>query len=485
MVDLAFAENRFGLGPRGDAAAGVAGDPRGWAAAQLRGTQPQLAGVPSRREVAEGLADYLQMQREAKMEARDVTPAPAAMMTRADMPKDGAAKVKKEVSPEVKAARREGRDTYARMVGARVNAALTSDTPFLERLTHFWANHFAVSAQKQTTLGFAGLLEMEAIRPHVNGRFGDMLLAVERHPAMLFYLDQAQSIGPNSAFAQRAAARGNNRGLNENLAREILELHTLGVRTGYAQADVTEFARALTGWTVAGISRGPGGRFASGEPGDFAFVDLLHEPGARTIIGRRYAEGGEAQGRAVLETLATHPATARHIATKLTRHFAADDPPPAMVARLEQAFLNSGGDLPTVYRALIDSPEAWDPASVKFRSPWDWTVASLRAVGIKSLEPMVSVGTFRELGQPVWMPPSPAGWDDDAASWAGPDALVRRVEAAQRIALRAGDRVDARALAPTLLGRRLSDTTKTAIARSESPITGLALLLASPEMLRR
>ena len=485
MVDLAFAENRFGLGPRGDAAAGAAGDPRGWAAAQLRGTQPQLAGVPSRREVAEGLADYLQIQREAKMDARDAAPAPAAMMTKADMPKDGAAKVKKEVSPEVKAARREGRDTYARMVGARVNAALTSDTPFLERMSHFWSNHFAVSAQKQTTVGFAGLLEMEAIRPHVNGRFGDMLLSVERHPAMLFYLDQAQSIGPNSAFGQRAAARGNNRGLNENLAREILELHTLGVRTGYAQADVTEFARALTGWTVAGIARGPGGRFATGEPGDFAFVDLLHEPGARTIIGRRYAEGGVGQARAVLEMLGSHPATARHIATKLARHFAADDPPPAMVARLEQAFLKSGGDLPTVYRALIDSPEAWDPASVKFRSPWDWTIASLRAVGTRELQPMVAVATLRELGQPGWMPPSPAGWDDDAASWAGPDALVRRVEAAQRIALRAGDAADARSLAPTLLGGRLSDKTKTAIARAESPTTGLALLLASPEMLRR
>ncbi|WP_309603392.1 DUF1800 domain-containing protein [Sphingomonas sp.] len=483
MVDLAFAENRFGLGPRGDAAAG--GDPRGWAAAQVRGAPPRLAGVPSRREVAEGLADYLAVQREARIERREAAPAPAAMMTAADMPKGDSAAAKKQIDPDVRMARREGRETYARLVAARVNAALTTQTPFLERMSHFWANHFAVSAQKQTTLGFAGLLEMEAIRPHVTGRFGDMLLAVEQHPAMLFYLDQAQSIGPNSQLGTRAAARGNNRGLNENLAREILELHTLGVRTGYAQADVTEFARALTGWTVAGIARGPGARFATGEPGDFSFVELLHEPGARTIIGRRYAEGGVAQGRAVLEALAVHPATARHIATKLARHFAADDPPPTMVVRLEQAFLKSGGDLPTVYRALIDSPEAWDPASVKFRSPWDWTIASLRAVGISALEPMVSVGTFRELGQPVWMPPSPAGWDDDAASWAGPDALVRRVEAAQRIAVRAGDRVDARALAPNLLGARLSDKTKTAIARSESPTTGLALLLASPEMLRR
>jgi uncharacterized protein (DUF1800 family) len=481
MVDRAFAENRFGLGPRGDSA-DSGGDPRGWAAAQLAGAPVQLAGLPSRREVAEGLADYIEMQRQARQEKRQDTP--AAMMTPADMPK-GDGQQAKQVDPQVRAARRESRDVYARLVAARVNSALTTSTPFLERMTHFWANHFAVSAQKLTTVGFAGLLEMEAIRPNVTGRFGDMLLAVERHPAMLFYLDQAQSIGPNSLFGQRAAARGNNRGLNENLAREILELHTLGVRTGYGQADVTEFARALTGWTVAGIARGPAARFSQGEPGQFSFIEQLHEPGSRMILGRRYSEGGEGQAREVLATLAVHPATAHHVATKLARHFAADDPPPAMVARLEQAFLKSGGDLPAVYRALIDSPEAWNPASVKFRSPWDWTVASLRALGTRELQPLPAVGVLKELGQPVWMPPSPAGWDDDTASWAGPDALVRRVEAAQRMATRAGDTVDARALAPRVLGNRLSDPTKTAIARAESPATGLALFLASPEMLRR
>ena len=477
MADRAFAENRFGLGPRGDAS-DAGGDPRGWAAAQLSRFEPRLTGIPTRIEVAEGLADYLAMQRESRMERREAAPAAAATMTPADMPK-------RKVDPEVRVARRENREDYARLVAARVNNALTTQTPFLERMAHFWANHFAISAQKQTTLGFAGLLETEAVRPNLMGRFGDMLQAVERHPAMLFYLDQAQSIGPNSQLGQRAAMRGNNRGLNENLAREILELHTLGVRTGYAQADVTEFARSLTGWTVAGIARGPGARFAQGQAGDFAFVDLLHEPGARTIMGRKFGEGGEAQGKAVLDMLAVHPATARHVATKLARHFAADTPPPPMVARIEAAFLKSGGDLPTVYRAVIDSPEAWDGASVKFRSPWDWTVASLRALGTRELQPMVAVATLRELGQPVWMPPSPSGWDDDAAAWAGPDALYRRVEAAQRMATRAGDAVDARAIAPRLIGGRLSEMTKTAIARAESPTTGLALLLASPEMLRR
>lgn len=479
MADRAFAENRFGLGPRGDTPVEAKSDPRGWATAQLSRFEPRLAGIPSRVEVAEGLADYLAMQREARMERREAMPPdPNAMKTATDMPQ-------RMRDPEVRMARRENREDYARLVAARVNNALTTPAPFVERMTHFWANHFAVSAQKQTTLGFAGLLEMEAVRPHVLGRFGDMLQAAIRHPAMLFYLDQAQSIGPNSPIGARAAMRGNNRGLNENLAREILELHTLGVRTVYSQADVTEFARALTGWTVAGVGRGPGARFTQGPAGDFIFVGAIHEPGARTILGRRFADGGEAQGRAMLDMLAVHPATARHVATKLARHFAGDVPPPAMVARVEAAFLRSGGDLPTVYRALIASPEAWDMGSVKFRSPWDWTIAALRALGAQSLQPLVAVSTLRELGQPVWMPPSPSGWDDDAAGWAGPDALYRRVEAAGRMAMRAGDMVDARGLAPRLLGARLSETTRTAISRAESPATGLALLLASPEMLRR
>lgn len=476
MPDPTFAESRFGLGPRGDGAT-VGGDPRGWAEGQIALFHPRLAGLPSRAAIATELGDYYDVRRAARMDARDSAPA-AAMMNPAAMPRPGA-------DPEVKAARRIARDSYAGLVAMRLDSALTTSTPFLERLVHFWANHFAVSAQKITTVGFAGLLEMEAIRSHVAGRFADMLLAVERHPAMLFYLDQAQSIGPNSPLGVRAAARGNNRGLNENLAREILELHTLGVRTGYAQTDVTEFARALTGWTVAGVGRGPGASVADGNPGEFAFAAALHEPGARTILGQRYAEGGEDQARRMLEALAVHPATARHIATKLARHFAADDPPSAMVARLERAFLAGKGDLPTVYRALIASPEAWAATAPKFRSPWDWSVAALRAVGTISVQPLFAVNLLKQLGQPVWMPPSPAGWDDDVAAWAGPDALVRRVEAAQRIAERAGDKLDARTLGPKLLGARLSMLTGTAIARAESPATGLALLLASPEMLRR
>jgi uncharacterized protein (DUF1800 family) len=314
-----------------------------------------------------------------------------------------------------------------------------------------------------------------------------MLLAVERHPAMLLYLDQAQSVGPESRVGAFVAGRGRKAGLNENLGREIMELHTLGVRSGYSQADVTEFARALTGWTVSGLLRGPAARGlgVAGEPGEFVFSPGIHEPGTRTILGRKYDQPGEAQARAILLDLAVHPATARHIATKMARHFAADDPPPALVDRLAAAFQTSGGDLPTLYRVLIDSPEVWSKATAKFRSPWDWTVAALRAVGAKDLKAQQVFGLMSQLGQPVWRPGSPAGYDDIAPTWAGPDALVRRVEAADRIASRAAGTTDARTLAPQILADGLTPATTQALARAESPGQALALLLVAPEMLRR
>jgi uncharacterized protein (DUF1800 family) len=312
---------------------------------------------------------------------------------------------------------------------------------------------------------------------------------------MLLYLDQAQSIGPNSEAAQlgqrfarfRRPGQVARRGINENLAREILELHTLGVDSGYTQADVTEFARALTGWTVAGLTRGPAQRFIGldGNPGDFVFAARIHEPGTRSIVGRSYRQEGEAQASAVLRDLAADPRTARHLATKLARHFAGDEPPPAMVRRLEQAYLQSGGDLPTLYRTIIDSPEAWAETAPKFRTPWDWSIAALRAVGSRQIEAQPAAGLLNQLGQPVWRPGSPAGFDDIAASWAGPDALMRRVEAAERIASRTGGLIDARELGPRLMPGALSPATSQAIARAESPGQGLALLLVAPEFLRR
>jgi uncharacterized protein (DUF1800 family) len=486
MSDIAIAFNRFGLGARGDESPPE--QPRAWLTGQLDRFEPRpapIAAAPARAEVAGQLADYIEeSRREGRGQRPAMAPAPAAPNMGED---DQLAGLPDSARRFV---RQTSRRNYLAMVAARTEAALTTPAPFVERLVHFWANHFAVSADKLTVIGLAGLLEFEAIRPNVLGSFRDMLLAVERHPAMLLYLDQAQSIGPDSQAARLAARFGRGRqrrGLNENLAREILELHTLGVDGGYAQADVTEFARALTGWTVSGLTRGPAARFVgvSGPPGSFLFAERIHEPGPRTLLGRSYGQEGEAQARAMLGDLAADPRTARHLAHKLARHFAGDDPPAAMVRRLEQAWLASGGDLPAVYRAIVDSPEAWAPAPVKFRPPWEWAIAALRAVGARRIEPQPAAGLLAQLGQPVWRPGSPAGYDDIAASWSGPDALMRRVEAAERIAGRAGGQIDARALGPRILPETLSDATAQAIARAESPGQGLALLLVAPEFLRR
>lgn len=458
MLSAATALNRFGLGARPEEPAPA--DAQRWLLEQLDRFEARPAAWASQPGSAAAVAQFLAERRDVRQAADETARAAAQQVYR-----------------------RGSREAYVAAVGARTSAALQSATPFVERLVHFWSNHFAVSVDKQPVVGLAGAYEADAIRPHVLGRFQDMLLAAVRHPAMLLYLDQAASIGPGSQAGQRLAQRDGTRrrGLNENLAREILELHTLGVRSGYTQDDVTEFARALTGWSVAGLDAQPG----AASPEGFTFRPLVHEPGARTLLGRRYTQAGEEQALAVLRDVATSPATARHVATKLARHFVADDPPPALVQRLADTFLQTGGDLPRVYRALVTAPEAAAPAPSKFKSPWDWTLSALRGIGRREIAPQQAVALFNQLAQPVWRPGSPAGWDDVAASWAAPDALVRRVELAQRIASQAGSAVDARDLAKRVLPGTLGDATASQIARAESPGSALALLLVSPEFLRR
>ncbi|QJU58967.1 DUF1800 domain-containing protein [Sphingomonas sp. AP4-R1] len=470
-----IALNRFGLGARPDDV--PPGDPKRWLLDQFDRYDPRppaFAALPDGTQLAaEYFADQMALA-EARKQAKAA----------ANDPKQDAATLaaRKDVNAGV-------REAYRAATNARMASALATETPFVERLVHFWANHFALSADKPQVTIFAGAYEMEAIRPHVLGRFEDMLLAVERHPAMLYYLDQFRSVGPDSRAGLRAAQLRPDRplGLNENLAREIMELHTLGVRTGYAQADVTEFARALTGWSIGGKGpgAGPGGDKDDGALGRFQFRPNIHEPGTRTILGKAYSEEGEGQAKAVLHRLATSPATAKHVSTKLARHFVADDPPPALVDRMTAAFLKHDGDLTAVYRVLIAAPESWAAVPTKFKSPWEWTVSSMRGLGRRDLGQTDIAPMQNQLGQPVWRPGSPAGYDDIAATWASPDALMRRVELAQRFASTAGDRIDARALAPKLMPAAVSPATTTALAQAESGATALALLLVSPEFQRR
>jgi uncharacterized protein (DUF1800 family) len=344
---------------------------------------------------------------------------------------------------------------------------------FGERLAQFWANHFSIATSKGGEVHIlAGCFEREAIRPHVFGRFEDMLVAVETHPAMLVFLDNRQSIGPNSP-----ANKNGKRGLNENLAREIMELHTLGVGSGYSQADVTSLARIITGWTVFRDEKKPGPQ------GTFVFNTYAHEPGDQTVMGITYAEGGEEQGRSAVRDLARHPATARHLAAKLVRHFVADQPPPALVAKLAAAYTKSDGDLSAVYMALVDADEAWNPQLTKIRTPLQYVTAVLRTTGIKP-KPQQVISVLNALGQPLWNPSGPNGFSDVSDAWASSEGLATRIDAASLFAGQVPGAVDPRAFAGDRFGPLLSDDTLQAISRAETRPQGLSIAFLSPEFQR-
>jgi uncharacterized protein (DUF1800 family) len=465
-LDAVIAANRFGLGARPGEIELIGSDARGWLKQQVAGTRPTPAetqGLPQSAEVFEMYAQGRQEKRGARKQARE-----------ADAAKKVLEGIRKKLAP-----------AYLDQVAARYRFAMRTDEPLREHLVHFWTNHFAVSADKPQLIALAATLENEAVRPHVAGRFADLLLAVESHPAMILYLDNQASIGPNSKLAQRAERRARAAGrkldINENLAREILELHTLGVNGGYTQSDVTTFAQALTGWSI-GTDKGP---LPQGTPGKFEFRQVMHEPGPKTILGKRYGEDGIEQPRAVLHDLARHPATAKHIATKLARHFVADEPPAPVVERIAKAFMDSDGDLPTVHRALLESPEAWLPATVKFKTPHEFVISTFRMFDFVPAHPQQIAAPFQLLGQRPYAPGSPAGWPDTADQWDGPDALLKRIEWASAVGERTGSRFQPVTLGVQSLGAALSDRTRTAITRAASAAQGITLLLASPEFQRR
>jgi len=451
----AIAATRFGLGARPGEIAAAKSDPRGFLTAQIR---PQGADQP--QADAEGSAQRLSDFRDYQMEKREAKA-------------EGEPK-----SAPVKDARRDLRDQTNADFLARAQLGTSTDAAFRERWTLFWANHFTVSATKLATATVVGPFEQEAIRPHVFGRFEDLLVAASTHPAMLIYLDQAQSVGPDSRAANALQRRANRKGgLNENLAREILELHTVGVGAGYGQADVTEFARAMTGFGI--------GRPQEDRAFQFLFRDNAHEPGARTVMGRRYGQDGQSQALAVMADLAASPQTARHLATKLAVHFVGDAPPPALVARLEKSFIASGGRLDDLARTLVAAPEAWDPAPAKFKTPYEFTISTWRAVGgqpkvIGKLAPVLT-----GLGQKPFSAPTPKGWPEEAQVWCAPDALIKRLRFSEAFAAQAADRLDPGDLAQSALGARLTPPVAKAVARAETRREAMALLLMSPEFQRR
>jgi uncharacterized protein (DUF1800 family) len=465
---------RFGLGARPGELKRAAADPRGWLREQLRGPvtlSSSLRLAPSDEILSSFLAARAERRQRKKADAAAGETAESAINA-----------VKEAYLPH-----------YRAQVLARAQSAAATARPFAERLTHFWANHFAVSADKGIVTGIAGTLENEAIRPHVCGRFQDMLTAVEKHPAMIAFLDNQASVGPNSRAAQFAGRRSAGRqfaapggaqrqiGINENLAREIMELHTLGVHGGYSQTDVTTFAKVLTGWSIGGMR----GQVGGGIPGRFFFRENLHEPGAQTMLGRTFREDGVEQGEAVLAALAHHSSTAQFLATKLVRHFVADDPPAALVDRVAEAYRGSGGFLPDVYQALLSQDAAWETTQQKFKTPQDLVFSTLRAFDAVPVDPQEPLRSFEFLGQRQFTPGSPAGWPDNSRSWDGSDALLHRVVWATRVGERFEQGTDPILVSKESLGRYARPETLASVQRAASASQALALMIMSPEFQRR
>lgn len=450
---------RFGLGARADEWAAISGTPRDWLKKQIR--EPDfptaLKGLSTTASINQGVNEYA-ADRKQKLEAR-----------RNHEQVEEKGKLIKPfnfVQP-----------VYKEHLQARINAAITTRTSFFERLVHFWSNHFAVSADKHYVGAFVGPMEQQAIRPHVAGHFVDMLQAVIHHPAMLEFLDNQASIGPHSDVAQqrREGGKADRAGLNENLAREILELHTLGVRSVYSQEDVTHFAAILTGW-------GPAGAHARADHDGFEFAHKRHEPGPKTLLGVEYKQDGVAQAETVLNDLANHPSTARFVSTKLARHFAGDTPAPALVDRLTATYMKSKGYLPDLYDVLIDAEEVWDLPYTRFKTPEEWWYSGWRAMGsVPEVE--LSLQALTDLGQRPWTPRSPAGFPDRDADWASADGLHKRLEWAQIMAGHTS--LSAAELLKAALNENTSTPTREQVARSADSEQGRLLVLMSPEFLRR
>jgi uncharacterized protein (DUF1800 family) len=483
-AEAVLALHRFGMGPRPGSIAAIAADPRGALIAELERPPAELVAAAARPSSAQAFRTVSdanakrqarlivatkaqeKVQEKAKQEA-SLQPTAMAPSTSEAVQQGGAeaaAKLAAEAVPDP------GRQFYLEEAKIRIEAALDAEIGLTERLVWFWSNHFCISADKIQSM--SGAYEREAIRPHILGRFADLLLAAEGHPAMLFYLDNFVSMGPNSI-----AGINRSRGLDENFARETLELHTLGVRSGYTQDDVIAFAKVLTGWTMVP---------ADGTPergGEFTFNPRLHEPGEQKIMGKVYADEGVEQGRAVLKDLAKHPATATHLATKLARHFVADEPPAALVERMAKVFLDTDGNLREVAKTMVLADESWTQPPTKLKSASEWRVGMLRASGIAQIDPQRFTDGQALLGERLWRPPSPQGFPDDEASWL--DSMGRRLDIANSLAERVADKVDPHDVMESVLGSTVSAEVKQAVGRADSRQQALALLFMSVEFQRR
>ncbi len=451
--------NRFGLGARPGDVAAMGGNPHGWVLDQIAHGQadpvPGVGDTPGRLHMVDAFfkakqeADKLDAARQAALDGTGKPVVPPVV----GKPKPGILDQPPGKVLDADSAR-------------RIDQMVATDWPVSERLAAFWANHFSVTNLRGEIAVTALPYENEAIRPNVFGTFHDMLCATAVHPAMTYYLDAASSVGPDSVWGAK-----HKRAVNENFAREVMELHTLGVNGGYTQADVQQLALVLTG---VGLDR------AAGES---AFYYDRHEPGDRVLLGHRLPADGD-QMRAAFDILANHPATVRHICRKLAVHFCGDMPPPGVVKRLADAWRQSGGALPAVYRALVAAPEAWVARPLKYRSPQDFVLAAGRAFGLRGRgRPLLE--EMKQLGQMPYGAPAPTGWPDQDSVWLDPGGAVGRVSSARRIASLAGPDVDAAGVLPQVVYATANSVTFDVVLAEPNPRNAAALVLASPEFQRR
>jgi uncharacterized protein (DUF1800 family) len=487
----------------------------------------RLAAFPtiglSTQEIARDYYGPAEAIRRSEQQAAGRAGQPATM-TGDTMMGQPAPPTRQQASPELQAARQKEQQILQDLMQARLVRAITSEHQLEETLVDFWFNHFNVFSGKNQVRVYLTEYERESIRPHVLGNFRDMLGAVAQSPAMLTYLDNFQNVDPKAAQRQadeqlarqqQAAARGRgragarqqtneqreqqeqrlmqarNRGLNENYARELMELHTVGVDAGYSQADVVAVARAFTGWTIDRPRDG----------GVFQFNAQMHDNDPKIVMGTKITAGGKKDGEAVLDLLASHPATAKFIATKLARRFVSDEPPASVVDLAAKVFLSSKGDLREVTRAIVTSPEFFSAEArrAKVKTPLEFVASAVRASGanVTVVQPLVQA--LRDQGMPLYGAQPPTGWGDTAEDWVNTGALLKRLNFAIELAggRFRGVRVNVRQLAPDtseatrdalitkLIASPISTITRDTLSKAESPQHLIALTLGSPEFQKR
>lgn len=444
MNKAVFSLCRFGVGPKIGEYNSIT-DPLDWALKQLlmEPDTSKFKKLPNTQEMLKLTAQYRSAQKDDKKN---------------NMMMEGSSQaVKKEMQ-----------EASRKQFSSHIHQSITTKTPVLEKLALFWGNHFTVSSANNKIRPIVTSYQREVIYPNLSGSFKDLLFAAETHPAMLMYLNNDVSIGENSKFGRRR-----NRGLNENLAREILELHTLGTSGGYSLEDIKSLAKILTGWTVTR-------RGSPKKTGKTAFSDLMHEPGKHELLGKIYGRKGGKQLYQALDDIAHHPNTAKFIAGKLATHYISDEPEQKLVDAIAQTFLETNGHLPSIhaktFELALENPQPF----TKARDHYSYVIAVTRAMGYKAKYAKKIHQVLNDMGQIPFNAPGPDGWPDSEENWISPQGLMRRISFAQEVA-RVQRNKDARSLMDDLFADSLSSMTRQHVRRAESPMQGLVLALASPE----